>query len=129
MNDGHRENRSAAAVDVEELLSLCDDDGEMLDELLRAFAEDEPRLYAALERALHAEDFEHLVKNAHALKGVLAALAAIPGRDLALALERAGRNANLEEVRRIVPLLREELDRVARALHVLEGALPHDTSA
>jgi two-component system sensor histidine kinase/response regulator len=129
MDDGHGENGPAAAVDVEELLSLCDDDGEMLDELLRAFAEDEPRLYGALERAFHAEDFESLAKNAHALKGVLAALAAIPGRDLALALERAGRNADLEETRRIVLLLREELDRVARALHVLEGALPHDTSA
>jgi HPt (histidine-containing phosphotransfer) domain-containing protein len=127
--DESRTNRSIAAVDVEELLSLCEDDGEMLGELLRAFAEDEPRLYGALERALHVEDFEHLAKNAHALKGVLAALAAIPGRDLALALERAGRNANLEEARRIMPLLREELDRVARALDVLEGALPHDASA
>lgn len=123
---GNRKSTPASAVDVEELLSLCEDDGDMLAEMLRAFGEDEPRLFAAVEKALQTGDVEKLREGAHALKGVLGALAALPGRELALELERAGREGNLEEARRLVPLLGEELERVAQILHVMEGALSHE---
>jgi len=66
-----------AAVDLPELLSRVENDWDLLRELAEIFREEFPRYTEALRLAIHDGNLEQAREAAHALKGMLANLAAV----------------------------------------------------
>ena len=69
-------SRPAGAVNLPELLARVENDWELLREIAGIFREEFPRYTTALRVAIQGVDFEKAREAAHALKGMLANLAA-----------------------------------------------------
>jgi two-component system sensor histidine kinase/response regulator len=116
------------SVTAEELLGRLDGDRALLAELLEMFREEYPKQIQAMRVALAQGAAEELQRAGHTLKGTLANLAALPGRDLAGRIEELGRNNNLEAAGPVTSELERELCRVEAALeHLCQGVPVEDT--
>jgi HPt (histidine-containing phosphotransfer) domain-containing protein len=102
------------AVDMPDLLARIDNDRDLLHELLSIFKEDFPRHLQELQDALAKSDLPRVRAASHALKGMLANLAANRAAACAAALEqvaKAGDSASLpasfaafeQEAQRLLP--------------------------
>ncbi|MGE4422630.1 MAG: Hpt domain-containing protein [Pseudodesulfovibrio sp.] len=104
--------------DTDQFLASLAYDRELAVELIDAFLEDCPRRVAELTKALDGGDIVQGTKLAHSLKGMCGVVRAdVLGR-LALEMEHAGRNGNLELVRDRLGMFTGNLDQV-RDLMVL----------
>lgn len=98
--------------DTGQFLASLAHDRELAKELVDAFLEDCPKRVAELAEALNAGDAARGTKLAHSLKGMCGVVRAdILGR-LALEMEYAGRDGNLDAVREKLGVFTGNLDRV-----------------
>ncbi|MEZ7198355.1 Hpt domain-containing protein [Pseudodesulfovibrio karagichevae] len=104
--------------DTDQFLSSLAYDRELAMELIDAFLEDCPRRVAELTMALDDGDIIQGTKLAHSLKGMCGVVRADELGRLALEMEHAGRNGNLELVRDRLGMFTGNLDQV-RDLMVL----------
>lgn len=86
-------------IDFAELLSRTENDRELLLELLSIFKEEFPQRRRALGRAVASQDARQVAMEAHALKGMLANLAAREAAEAAARLELLGRQGKSAEFR------------------------------
>ena len=66
--------------------------------ILQGFLEDMPRQLAALRRYLDASDIEQATRQAHTIKGAAANVGGSALRAVALTMETAGRNGDLDGI-------------------------------
>jgi signal transduction histidine kinase/CheY-like chemotaxis protein len=97
-------------------LQLVGGDSELLHEMIGLFLQRHPQLLARVEAAVLAGDAEELSEAAHAYKGAVSHFAAPDVHDIALALERAGRNRELANTRELWDQLQKEAARLQEAL-------------
>ena len=108
-----------SAVNGPELLDRIGDDRLLLRELLELFQSDATAQVETARRALESGNLDKVERAGHALKGMLANLAAPQAGRLASQLEEMGRSGDLKGAAELLTRLREELLRVETALTVL----------
>ena len=75
---------------------------------------------AALEGAIRAGRAETVERSAHRLKGAVGNFQAQTSYDLALELEKAGRDGALDAAARLYPALQAEVGRLVEALREMK---------
>jgi len=86
---------AAPVYDRADALSRIADDEELLITLLDMFVADAPNYLTEIDNALAAQDWQHLLRAAHTLKGVFATFSARRGERAAKELEAAARAADI----------------------------------
>lgn len=107
-------------VDLEQSLAQIGD-AEILEQVIHSFLGQQDGLVQALEHAVRSGDAEQIRQRAHAIKGAISIFFAESARQTAAHIEALGASGRLDQVPGTMATLREELDRVRRAL---ESALP-----
>lgn len=79
-------------IDLEELLERTENDRGLMRDLLTIFREEFPQRLQSLREAVRSLNANHVVTEAHALKGMLSNFAAVEAAAAAAELERLGRN-------------------------------------
>jgi two-component system, sensor histidine kinase and response regulator len=107
-------------LNVPEALEFFGGDADFFAEMVQTFLEELPNYVAALHAAMRAGDAEALAREAHSVKGALAALRAEPGRALAERLEDLAEGARGAGDRDAVAALTRELDRLGAFLRAID---------
>ena len=84
-------------------------DGELLDQLIGMYIEDEPRLLADIDAAVAGNDPDALLNASHALKGAVANFCAARAQACAQQLERIGREKRMADAPAALDTLHREL--------------------
>jgi two-component system, sensor histidine kinase and response regulator len=106
-------------LNKEAALELCDDDEDLFLEIVQAYLEDAMEHSKHLLYALEAGDAHQVEERAHALKGASSNICAVPVREAAQLLERAGRNGDLSEAPKLYKVFKKEFKRLLEHLHSL----------
>jgi HPt (histidine-containing phosphotransfer) domain-containing protein len=104
------------AVDLAALLSQVENDWDLLGELIELFLDSSPRLLAEAEAGIARSDSQTIERAAHALKGAMQNMGAIPGAQAAADLEEIGRNGDLTHAPDALSRLKQEFDDLVVAL-------------
>ncbi len=108
-------------INMEELLERVDQDYELLEELFLVFIEDLPIQLKEIEEAINNGDYGRLKISAHRLKGSLGNLAATEAYGLAIKMEIAAGQGELETAQHIYPDLMKQTHLVTDALESMVG--------
>ncbi|MBX7144961.1 MAG: Hpt domain-containing protein [Oligoflexia bacterium] len=76
-------------------LDRCDNDSQLLKELVQMFFSEYPTALTAIHAAIAAGNADALRKSAHSIKGAAGNVGAVRAHSLALALEKMGASGNL----------------------------------
>jgi two-component system sensor histidine kinase BarA len=101
---------------MQELKGRLEDDRDLIDEILRIYADESPAAIKALEQALSGGDPETVSAAAHTLKGMSANASAEAVRRLAYRLEAAARTGDLGEARGLMDGIRSALGRTLKEI-------------
>jgi HPt (histidine-containing phosphotransfer) domain-containing protein len=102
--------------DTDQFMESLAQDRELAQELIDAFLEDCPRRVGELSEALEGEDVALATKLAHSLKGMCGVVRAGVLVRLALEMEYAGRNGNLDLMRDRFAAFSDKLERVEKLM-------------
>jgi two-component system, sensor histidine kinase and response regulator len=105
-------DEEAVGFDREVLLSRAGHDMELAGELVTIFLDEMPRWIDEMTQAIAAADAARLQRVAHTLKGAVGNFGASAAVDLALILERMGRDGDLTDAAAVADALAGELRRV-----------------
>jgi PAS domain S-box-containing protein len=108
--------RETNAFDERAALSYTGGDRRLLMNVVKLFRSDYPAGLRRIDRALRRRDFEAVRQAAHALKGAIATVGGSAGRQVAAALEQTARSNSVDESEREFANLREEIQRLEKAL-------------
>lgn len=96
---------------------MADGDGEFVKSVVAVFLEEVPADLNDLEKALELKDYDTVYKLAHKIKPNVDLLGMERTRSIALQIETFGRKReNTEEIERLVPLLKKDIDQVVSEL-------------
>jgi HPt (histidine-containing phosphotransfer) domain-containing protein len=98
------------------LLEQFDNDADFLNEIVRVFRDDCPRMLAAIQAGVAARDPIQLMNASHALKGAVSVFGATNAIAAAQDLESIGRQATMERAAGAFSVLERELALVGPAL-------------
>lgn len=99
--------------DADQLMASLGDDGELAAELVTAFLEDSPERRDSLRESLDAGDAGQTAKLAHSLKGMCGVVRCNGLSNLALSMETAGRDGNMDRAKTLF----EEFDGLLATAH------------
>jgi HPt (histidine-containing phosphotransfer) domain-containing protein len=116
--------RLQEVLNLHELLDRIDDDLDLAEELAAIFREDTPGQIARLSEALDSGDRETAERLSHSIKGASASVGAEPMRKVALTMEMACREGNLQEAAESLPELRDRFDTLCIALDSFDWSRP-----
>lgn len=109
---------NATAIDRQYLATMCGDDPEFEKELIDAYLESSPGLFAALEKGVAAGDADTVRGAAHTLKGSSRAIGAEDVARVSEVLEEKSREGDLTDSEALVTELQQvygELEEFAKA--------------
>ena len=112
-----REHSTAEGQQPEDLrfmLKQTGNDKALLLEVIELFLQDYHQDLVTLRRAIQQKDHQAFNRTAHGLKGELGNLGAKKAFNLAYALEKMGREANLEKAEATLEQLQAEVDQLAK---------------
>lgn len=104
--------------DSQRFLQSLADDMELARELLAAFLEDSPERNQSLAEALQAGDTDTASRLAHSLKGMCGVVRAEQLVNLALNMEQAAKNGNLEKTKTLYGDFDKKLSKAHEEIHV-----------
>jgi PAS domain S-box-containing protein len=105
-----------AIFDDAALLGRLLNDRELAEEILKGFLADCPQQLALLCDQLDHHDTEGARRQAHKIKGAASSVAAMPLQAVALKMELAAKEGDLDAVRDLIPSAHDELGRFVEAL-------------
>ncbi len=105
------EEKNRLSFDLDKALEIVDQDKEFLKELMEIFNSDCPQKLAAIYQAIKEKDFKTLKEIAHGLKGAAGNLFLTKVYELALELEKRGKENTIEGTEKIYKELEEELEK------------------
>ena len=85
-----------AAINIDELKEIMDNDSELIQECFAEFLMDFPNLISEIKAAVEHKDYEGIDAAAHKLKGTLRYLAAEKAAAAAQAVENMGKQQDIE---------------------------------
>ena len=97
-----------------EMRDLMDD---ALGEFISTYLGNSPKLIDNIESALEAGDTETIFHNAHQLKGGSGSIGAMQLTDIAMKIEKIGREGSTDGLAELLTQLKNEYERVADALN------------
>ena len=106
----------ASPFDREEMLERLGDDTEFVDEVLRVFLEECPRMLAEVRGAVDEGDPKLVRRAAHSMKGALLNISAAPAAAEAGELELLGSEERLAEGAPVLERLQQEVERLQQVL-------------
>ncbi len=106
----------APALHVESLLARVENDSALAEEMIDLFLETSPRLLAEIEAGADRGDALSIQRAAHALKGSLQNLSALPCARAALELEQVSRSGQMDSIEGAVVALKSQLKRLEAEL-------------
>ena len=104
------------AFDVDAALKHVEGDRDLLDDIVRIFAEQCPRTMYEIENAIRAADLPVLERAAHSLKGAASNLCAIGVTQSAAQLEESARSGDSSRSREQLEALESEVGKLLREL-------------
>ena len=108
--------QAGATFDEKDLLSRLIGDRQLAGVVLKGFLQDFPSLLNHLRTRLDQADAPGAALQAHSLKGAAAAVSADGLRDLAQAMELAGKSGELDDLGGLLPRTVDEFERFKSAL-------------
>lgn len=105
------EKKNRPVFDLDKALEIVDQDKEFLKELMDIFKSDYPQKLAAIYQAIKEQDFKTMNETAHGLKGSAGNLFLSKVYELALQLEKKGKEKNIEGTKEIYQELEEEMEK------------------
>ena len=105
-------------IDFAALLSQVENDWDLLGELIELFLESSPKLIAEAEAGLARSDSQTIERAAHALKGAMQNMGAVPAVQAAADLEQIGRGGDLTHAQESLIKLKQEFDQLVVALEM-----------
>ncbi len=110
--------QTGSLFDREGLLNRLQGDEDLFAEIVALFLEDAPRQIANLKEALMEGDCEKMMRHGHTLKGAAANFGAEPLRNVALQIETAGRNKQIDRLSRLIEQAERDFDDLKTLLNV-----------
>jgi CheY-like chemotaxis protein len=104
------------AIDFPALLARVENDTTLLEEMIGLYLDSSPRLLSEIESGVLKRDGSTIQRAAHALKGALQNLSAGPSAQVALQLEKLGREGDLSSADLSLVELKTELERLQSEL-------------
>jgi CheY-like chemotaxis protein len=104
-------------IDVAALNARVEGDTELLAEMVELFLDSAPRLLEEISAGVEHRDSRAVQLSAHALKGAMQSLGAMPGARAALRLETTGMTGDMSHADDTLIALKEEFDRLIGALN------------
>ncbi|HUH47508.1 MAG TPA: Hpt domain-containing protein [Arenibacter sp.] len=102
---------------LDKIQEMAEGDEEFIKSVVTVFLEEVPSDLSELERALGLKDYDAVYKLAHKIKPNVDLLGMEQTRDIAWQIETFGKNGeNKEEIARLVPLLKKDIDQVISEL-------------
>lgn len=105
------EEKNRPVFDLDKALETVDQDKEFLKELIDIFSSDYPQKLSQISQAIKEKDFKTLNEVAHGLKGASGNLFLTKVSELALELEKRGKENKIEGAEEIYQELKEELEK------------------
>jgi len=105
------EEKNKPVFDLDKALEMVDQDKEFLKELMDTFKSDYPQKLDAICQAIKEKDFKTLNEAAHGLKGAAGNLFLTKVYELALELEKRGKENKIEGAEEIYKELEEEMEK------------------
>jgi signal transduction histidine kinase/DNA-binding response OmpR family regulator len=102
--------------DLAALLTRVENDWDLLNELIELFLENSPLLLAEIEAGVARGDCQTIERAAHALKGAMQSISAVPAARAALSLEEIGRMGDSARADESLAGLQQEFKRLVSAL-------------
>ena len=99
------------SFDMEKALDMAGGDEEFLKELVGIYLSDCPEKLSKIRQAIEAQDNQTLYETAHSLKGASGNLGLTRAYELALELERKGKEGRTEGAEKVFRALEEEIGR------------------
>lgn len=106
-------NKDNGVINMEELNEIMDNDMELIQDCFADFLSDLPVLLGEVQKAILGKNFQGMDESAHKLKGTLKYLAAEPAANAAMAVEKAGRNFDPDDLDEKFSTLEKECQQVA----------------
>ncbi|HEX8089074.1 MAG TPA: response regulator, partial [Blastocatellia bacterium] len=107
------------AIDRDALLASVDGDMELLQEIAALFLKTYPKLLSEISNSVVTSDAEAVARAAHSLKGAGGLFLSDKALGLAQQLESAGEGGDMDEARKILADLTQEMTRLSPALSSL----------
>ncbi len=104
------------AVDLTTLLARVENDWDLLHEMIALFLESSPPLLAEIEVGMARHDRQTVERTAHALKGAMQSISAVPAAEAASNLEDIVRMSTTEHADESLSMLKLEYERLVLAL-------------
>jgi PAS domain S-box-containing protein len=111
-----RDSDVNAIFDESALMERLSGDRDLARNIARTFLADIPRRVEAIRGHLDVSDAQQIAIQAHTIKGAAAAVSCVGLAKLALALERAGKAGDLESAKASFEELRDEVERLKKAM-------------
>ena len=106
----------AIPFDREEMLERLGGDTELLDDVLKVFLEECPKMLEQVRGAVDADDPTLVRRAAHSMKGALLNISAAPAAAEASQLELLGSEERLAEGAPVLERLQQEIERLQQVL-------------
>jgi HPt (histidine-containing phosphotransfer) domain-containing protein len=103
-------------LDLAALLTRVENDWELLGEMIELFLDSSPRLLAEIEAGVARQDSQTVERAAHALKGAMQSMGAVPAAHAALCLEEIGRGGDMAQADELLTSLKQEFERLVSVL-------------
>jgi two-component system sensor histidine kinase/response regulator len=104
------------SVDMTTLLTRVENDWDLLHEMIALFLESSPPLLAEIEAAVARQDRQTVERAAHALKGAMQSISAVPAAQAASNLEEIARMGTSEDPDKSLSILKTEFERLVFTL-------------
>ena len=103
-------------VDMTTLLARVENDWDLVHEMIELFLESSPQLLAEIEAGVACQDRQTVERAAHALKGAMQSISAVPAAAAASKLEEAARKGAAEDPESSLSILKMEFERLVATL-------------
>ena len=102
---------------LDKINEMAEGDQDFINSVVSVFLEEVPEDLLALEKALAEDDYQQVYQLAHKIKPNVDLLGMEQTRAAALEMETLGKSeSNMEEIKRIFPLLRADIHQVVSEL-------------
>ena len=102
-------NSHYSPIDIEKVIEITDNDIGLFESLIEVFLQVKSEYISNIRKAISIQDAKELRMNAHQAKSGLGSIGATTASQLALKLERMGKNSDFTNIHEIVKVFEEEL--------------------